>query len=129
LANLAKSEGGLVARIVYCVVLHHGEWIVKLLGDMRFGPYKTQKDAILAAIEAAQAAGNEGSHVRVQGPDNEFRTEWAYGHDPYLPRDRSGCGFGANEPTSRRSTDIVPVAKGLDCLRHAGPGKLQMPNG
>jgi hypothetical protein len=76
-----------VTRIIYSVVPNHGEWMVELLGDMHFGPYKTPKDAALAAIDAAQAAGNKGAHVRVQGPDNKFRTEWTYGHDPYPPRD------------------------------------------
>jgi hypothetical protein len=73
-----------MARIVYSVILHHGAWMVKL-GDMHFGPYKTQKAAILAAIDAAQAADSKGAHVRVQGTDNKFRTEWTYGHDPYPP--------------------------------------------
>jgi len=74
-----------MARAVYYVVLHQGEWKVKV-GDKHFG-YRTQADAIRAAVGLAHDAGREGheAQVLVQGRDNQFRTEWTYGRDPYPP--------------------------------------------
>ena len=69
-------------RTQYFVVLHNGEWKITLNGK-HYGPYRTQENAIKAAVEAAHKAGN--SQVLVQGRDNKFRTEWTYGNDPYPP--------------------------------------------
>ena len=74
-----------MARTIYYVVLHQGEWKIKL-GDKHYG-YKTQGAAIRAAVGAAHATGEKGgdAQVLVQGTDNKLRTEWTYGHDPYPP--------------------------------------------
>jgi Uncharacterized protein conserved in bacteria (DUF2188) len=76
-----------VARTQYFVVLHEGQWKVKLDGK-HHGPYGTQRDAIKAAVDAANTTGKSGgdAQVLVQGTNNQFRTEWTYGHDPYPPR-------------------------------------------
>lgn len=72
-----------MARAQYFVVLHEGQWKIKYDGK-HYGPYATQKAAIRAAVDAAQKAQGD-SQVLVQGQDNQFRTEWTYGHDPYPP--------------------------------------------
>jgi hypothetical protein len=76
-----------MARARYFVVLHEGQWKINYEGT-HYGPYDTQRDAIRAAVDAAHRWGKEGhdAQVLVQGADNEFRTEWTYGHDPYPPR-------------------------------------------
>ena len=66
----------------YYVVLHHGQWKISFEGK-HFGPYDTQKSAIRAAVDAAHK--NRDSQVIVQGLNNQWRTEWTYGHDPYPP--------------------------------------------
>lgn len=73
-------------RIQYFVVLHENEWKVKHLGTHY--PYRTQADAIRAAVDAAHDSGKRGfdAQVLVQGANNQFRTEWTYGHDPYPPK-------------------------------------------
>jgi hypothetical protein len=78
--------GASTARTVYYVVLHEGQWKIKV-NDKHHGPYRTQAAAIRVAVDAAQAAGEEGGNaqVLVQGRDNQFRTEWTYGRDPYPP--------------------------------------------
>ncbi|WP_284272212.1 DUF2188 domain-containing protein [Bradyrhizobium iriomotense] len=50
-------------------------------------PYPTQKEAIRVAVDAAYKEGASGhdAQVLVQDEDNEVRTEWTYGHDPYPP--------------------------------------------
>jgi hypothetical protein len=72
-----------MARTQYVVVLHEQEWKISLAGK-HYGPYATQKLAIRAAVDAAQKAGGD-AQVLVQGQNNQFRTEWTYGHDPYPP--------------------------------------------
>lgn len=76
-------------RKIYYVVLDQGVWKVKVDG-VHYGPYPTQANAIAAAREAAQKWAAQypisGAQVRVQGSDNQFRTEWTYGNDPYPPK-------------------------------------------
>jgi len=76
-----------MARSQYFVVLHENQWKIKL-GGQHYGPYSTQAAAIRAAVDAAHDTGKNGqdAQVLVQGTDNQFRTEWTYGHDPYPPR-------------------------------------------
>ena len=75
-----------MARLQYFVVLHQNEWKVKFDGK-HYGPYGTQAQANRAAIDAAHEAGAMGydAQVLVQGRDNQWRTEWTYGNDPYPP--------------------------------------------
>jgi hypothetical protein len=75
-----------MARATYYVVLHQGEWKIEYDGQ-HYGPYGSQKAAIRAAVDAAHKHGQKGNNaeVRVQGTNNQFRTEWTYGHDPYPP--------------------------------------------
>jgi hypothetical protein len=75
-----------MARTQYFVTLHEGQWKIKLDGK-HYGPYDTQRAAIRAAVDAAHASGAKGvdSQVLVQGQNNQFRTEWTYGNDPYPP--------------------------------------------
>jgi len=75
-----------MSRTQYFVVLHSGEWKIKLDGK-HYGPYATQRAAIKTAVDAAHKNGDNGldSQVLVQGTDNKFRTEWTYGNDPFPP--------------------------------------------
>lgn len=76
-----------MARAQYIVVRHNGEWKISFNGK-HYGPYSTQQAAIRAAVDAAHDSGGKGvdAQVMVQGVNNEFRTEWTYGHDPYPPK-------------------------------------------
>jgi UDP-N-acetylmuramyl tripeptide synthase len=76
-----------MARAQYVVVLHDGQWKISFDGK-HYGPYATQAGAIATAVDAAHKAGTEGhdAQVLVQGQNNQFRTEWTYGHDPYPPK-------------------------------------------
>lgn len=76
-----------MARAQYFVVLHENQWKIKFDGK-HYGPYDTQKAAIRAAVDAAHKAGQNGhdAQVLIQGQNNQFRTEWAYGNDPYPPK-------------------------------------------
>jgi hypothetical protein len=76
-----------MARAQYFVVLHQGEWKISYEGK-HYGPYNTQRDAIKASVDAAHQSGANGhdAQVLVQGENNQFRTEWTYGNDPYPPK-------------------------------------------
>lgn len=73
----------MMARTSYYVTNYQGQWHVKV-GDNRYGPYRTQADAIAQA--RAWATANQPSQILVQGADGRFRTEWTYGNDPFPPR-------------------------------------------
>ena len=75
-----------MARTQYIVVFVGGEWKIRHEGKY-YGPYDTQREAIRASVEAAQESGKNGhdAQVLIQGENNQFRTEWTYGHDPYPP--------------------------------------------
>ncbi len=76
-----------MALAQYMVVLRQGEWSIRFDGK-QYGPYKTQEEAIRAAIAAAHGSGKKGAaaEVLIQGPNNKFTTEWTYGRDSYRPR-------------------------------------------
>lgn len=76
-----------MARAQYFVVLHDGQWKISYEGK-HYGPYPTQQVAIQTAVATAHTAGQRGhdAQVMVQGLNNQFRTEWTYGHDPYPPK-------------------------------------------
>lgn len=75
-----------MARTQYFVVNHEGQWKISLNGK-HHGPYATQRAAFRAAVDAAHETGQKGgdAQVLIQGANNQFRTEWTYGNDPYPP--------------------------------------------
>jgi hypothetical protein len=77
-----------MGRDVYYVVLRQREWKISY-NEKHYGPYKTQRDAIKAAVDTAHKAGPKNPHgaqVVVQGEDHQYRTEWTYGNDAYPPK-------------------------------------------
>ena len=71
----------------YFIVQQDEEWLIKFQ-DEQFGPYHTQKEAMLFAVDAAQTLGEHGENaeVCVMGENGHFRPEWSYGRDTYPPR-------------------------------------------
>lgn len=74
-----------MSRVQYIVVLHQGQWKIRF-GAKHYGSYATQKSAIRAAVDAAHKSSDD-AQVLVQDADNQVRTEWTYGRDPYPPLD------------------------------------------
>ena len=72
-----------MAHIPYIVFREQGQWAIKSNG-MHYGPYATQRDAVRAAVDAAHEAGLKGLYGQVLLQD-QFRTEWTFGKDPYPP--------------------------------------------
>ena len=72
----------------YFVVRSEDEkWMIKF-EDEEYGPYQSQSEAMLFAIDAAQKLGERGDSAEVclMGVNGHFRPEWAYGRDTYPPR-------------------------------------------
>jgi hypothetical protein len=60
----------------------HDEWMIKY-GNDEYGPYKTQDEAKLFAIDAAQKLGayGENAEVCLMGENGHFHTEWVAARD------------------------------------------------
>jgi hypothetical protein len=76
-------KAALATHTQYNVVRNQGQWKIALEG-VHYGPYATQRDAVRAAVDAANEAGRRGLNGQVLLQD-QFRTEWTYGKDPYPP--------------------------------------------
>ena len=75
------------AHTRYLVVRHNDVWLIKFDGE-EYGPYQTEREAMLFAIDAAHKLGEQGEDTQVLrlDEDAEPRPVWTYGQDPYPPR-------------------------------------------
>ena len=62
----------------YVIVRDKNAWLIKY-NDEEYGPYLTQAEAMLFAIEAAQKLSDRGetAEVYLMGENGRFRREWA----------------------------------------------------
>ena len=79
----ASPEEEKMTHTPYVVFREQRQWHVKSNG-VHYGPYPTQREAIRAGVDAAYEAGRKGLNGQVLLQD-QFRTEWTYGEDPYPP--------------------------------------------
>ncbi|HYI30251.1 MAG TPA: DUF2188 domain-containing protein [Bradyrhizobium sp.] len=65
----------------------HDEWMIKFENE-EYGPYHTQAEAMLFAVDAAQKLGQQGenSEVCLMGENGHFRPEWVYGQNAFPAR-------------------------------------------
>ncbi len=70
----------------YFVVQSGDEWKIKFRDEV-FGPYRSREEALLFAIDAAQAIGERenAAQVLVEDVKDHFLTKWTYGEPPHLP--------------------------------------------
>lgn len=54
-------------------------WTIQFQGE-EFGPYKSQSEAMMFAVDAARKLGQRGdtAEVCLMGVDGHFRSEWSY---------------------------------------------------
>src|SRR5882757_3967092 len=76
-----------VTRTRYLVVRQEDVWFIKFEGE-EFGPYQSEREAMLFAVDAAQKLGEQGHETQVLRleEDGEVRPAWTYGLDPYPPK-------------------------------------------
>ena len=69
-------------RVRYLVTREQDVWFINFAGE-EFGPYISEREAMLFAIDAAQKLGEYGDNAEVvlMGEDGHFHTEWSYGRD------------------------------------------------
>jgi len=66
------------------VVRNGDKWGVRGEGNERLtGSFDTQREAIDHGRDIAR---NQGSELRIQGRNGQFREAWSYGNDPYPPK-------------------------------------------
>jgi hypothetical protein len=63
------------------------EWFIRFDGE-DFGPYKSDREALLFAVDAAKKLGEQGedTQVLVMDEGGDVRCAWTYGQDRYPPR-------------------------------------------
>jgi hypothetical protein len=64
----------------YFIAQHGDEWMIKF-ADEEFGPYRSQSEAMLFAIDAARKLAKRGAEAEVclMGENGFFRSEWSGG--------------------------------------------------
>jgi hypothetical protein len=74
-------------RTRYLVARQDDAWFIKFDGE-EFGPYNSEREALLFAIDAAQKFGDQGEDTEVLRLDEsgEPQPAWTYRQDPYPPR-------------------------------------------
>ena len=72
----------------YLVTRREDVWFIAFGGE-EFGPYKTDREAKLFAIDAAFKLGEQGERTEVLVSDEPGAAVpvWVYGHHPYPPRE------------------------------------------
>jgi hypothetical protein len=70
----------------YLVVRQEDLWFIKFDGE-EYGPYKSEREALLFAIDAAHHLGEQGEEAQVLLIDEagEAHAAWTYGQDSYPP--------------------------------------------
>jgi hypothetical protein len=73
-------------RARYLVLRRQDVWFIEFGGE-EFGPYQTEREARLFAIDAAYKLGEQGEQTEVLVADEsgEASVAWSYGKDPYPP--------------------------------------------
>ncbi len=74
-------------RTRYLVVRQEDVWFIKFAGE-DFGPYISEREAMLFAVDAAHKLGANGEETEVCRVDEhgDPQPAWCYGLDPYPPR-------------------------------------------
>jgi len=74
-------------RVRYLVTRQEDVWFINFAGE-KFGPYISEREAMLFAVDAAQKLGANGEDKEVCRVDEhgDVQPAWSYGLDPYPPR-------------------------------------------
>lgn len=72
---------------LYWVERQDDAWSIRFDGA-DYGPYKSEREALLFAVDAAKTLGEQGEETQVLLVDEngDVQPAWTFGHDPYPPR-------------------------------------------
>ena len=73
-------------QTLYLVVRHRDEWFIKFQGQV-YGPYKTEREAMRFAIDAAYKLGERGQESQIQSVDEsgKIHATRTHGQHPFPP--------------------------------------------
>jgi hypothetical protein len=76
------TSGETMPHARYFIVRNQDAWVIKY-DDEEYGPYKTQSEAMLFAVEAAKNLQKHGGEADVclMGENGHFRPEWSTGQE------------------------------------------------
>jgi hypothetical protein len=76
------TAGETMPHARYFIVRNQDAWVIKY-DDEEYGPYKTQSEAMLFAVEAAKNLHKHGGEADVclMGENGHFRPEWSTGQE------------------------------------------------
>jgi hypothetical protein len=71
----------------YLIVRDSDAWLIKFEGE-EYGPYNSEREAMLFAVDAARQLGQKGERTQVLLVDEsgDAQPVWTHGQDPYPPR-------------------------------------------
>jgi hypothetical protein len=74
-------------RTRYWIERQQDVWFIRFDG-IEYGPYKSEREALLFAVDAAKELGTQGAKTQVLVMDEygDVRPAWTFGEDPYPPR-------------------------------------------
>jgi hypothetical protein len=81
-----RAAASTAVRVRYLIVRQGGVWFIKFEGE-EFGPYQTEREVVLFAVDAARLLGDHGERTEVLRLDETGKASpiWTYGVDPYPP--------------------------------------------
>src|SRR6476469_8272835 len=73
-------------RVRYLVMRQEDVWFITFAGE-KYGPYISEREAMLFAVDAAQKLGEQGEDTEVLRTDEygDPQLAWTYGRDSYPP--------------------------------------------
>ncbi|HVG52141.1 MAG TPA: DUF2188 domain-containing protein [Xanthobacteraceae bacterium] len=74
-------------RKLYWIERQEDVWFIRFDGT-DYGPYNSEREAMLFAVDAANKLGEQGDETQVLVKDEygDVRPVWTFGHDSYPPR-------------------------------------------
>ena len=74
-------------RKLYWIERQEDVWFIRFDGT-DYGPYNSEREAMLFAVDAANKLGEQGDETQVLVKDayGDVRPAWTFGHDSYPPR-------------------------------------------
>jgi hypothetical protein len=74
-------------RTTYWIVRQEDAWFIQFGGE-EYGPYQSEREAMLFAADAANKLGEQGEVTQVLALDEngDERHVWSFGRDPFPPR-------------------------------------------
>ncbi len=82
-----SSVQSIVPRKLYWIERQQDVWFIRFDGS-DYGPYKSEREALLFAVDAAKALGEQGeaTQVLVMDENGDVKPAWTFGQDSYPPR-------------------------------------------